>query len=148
MLGLMHQIGVVPERKAQRGTCFPHSFYHYSPTARIEARIRRRPGRQAVGWGLCAKADCARPARPYVGRAPARRRPRRAAGLLPPGGCPVRTLFRPRPGVARAVAVLRLDFPVAGAAIAACSARAVAPAAHARPAAPAAVRLATAPDQF
>ena len=60
----------------------------------------------------------------------------------------MRTLFRPRPGVARAVAVLGLAFTVAGAGMAACSARAVAPAARAQAAAPAAVRLATAPDQF
>ena len=53
----------------------------------------------------------------------------------------MRTLFRPPPGVARAVAVLGLAFTVAGAGIAACSARA-------HPAASAAVRLATAPDQF
>ena len=52
----------------------------------------------------------------------------------------MRTLFRPPPGVARAVAVLGLAFTVAGAGIG-CSARA-------RPAAPTAVGLATAPDQF
>lgn len=53
----------------------------------------------------------------------------------------MRTLFSPRPGVARTVAVLGLACTVSGAGIAACSARA-------RPPAPGAARLATAPDQF
>jgi pimeloyl-ACP methyl ester carboxylesterase len=63
----------------------------------------------------------------------------------------VRTPFRHRHGVARAVAVLGLAGAVGGAAITACSARAVvrAEGAHAdAPGAPATARLATAPDQF